>query len=226
MDAEGIPPAKLYYDKFKCTFTRLVDPNYALGFGVIPHAIFVNEHGVVLDHRAKKSWKSLLKDPKELKPVTNEIRAKWSDPGARLKPDAIARLEAKQKAEPGDLAVADELASCYNALKRHADARKVLLEAVKLHDPKKTAKAGGKNAKLLGQAHFQLARAFEGDRKKQVEHATLSYYLSPTIGFGKQIARIIDPAKFDGTKNGRLDNRFREGTLQRLRKERKEWLAQ
>ena len=40
--------------------------------------------------------------------------------------------------------------------------------------------------------------AFEGDRDSQVRHATISFYLSPTIGFGKQIARIIAPEKFDG----------------------------
>ena len=69
-------------------------------------------------------------------------------------------------------------------------------------------------------------RASEGDREQQVEYATLSYYLNPSIGFAKQIARIIDPEKFDNTPDGKLDNNFREGTYQRLKRQRAEWLSQ
>ena len=55
----------------------------------------------------------------------------------------------------------------------------------------------------------------------QVHHATLSFYLNPTVGFGKQIARIIAPEKFDGQPDGLFDNTFREATLRRLRQQRR-----
>ena len=57
LDAEGIAPAKLYYEKFGVEFPSLVDPNYATQFGVIPKTFFVNEHGVVQDLR---NWESRL----------------------------------------------------------------------------------------------------------------------------------------------------------------------
>ena len=57
-----------------------------------------------------------------------------------------------------------------------------------------------------------------------MRHATTSFYLHPTIGFGKQISRIIAPEKFDGRPKGDFDNDFREGTLKRLQAEREAWL--
>ena len=78
---------------------------------------------------------------------------------------------------------------------------------------------------LLSQVYLQLARS-AASQELRVEHATMSFYLNPTIGFGKQIARIIAPEKFDGRPDGSFDNAFREGTLRRLVKERREWLQQ
>ena len=78
-------------------------------------------------------------------------------------------------------------------------------------------------AVLVGQAYLLLSRAVE-DRAEKVEAATLSFYLNPSIGFGKQIARVIAPEKFDGRPQGDFDNQFREATLRRLRRERSEWL--
>ena len=128
--------------------------------------------------------------------------------------------------ESTDLAIATELASRYLELKLHKEARTVLNTAIAGHQPRKVAKSDDAAKKrLLGQAYFQLARASVGNRKKQVEYATLSFYLNPSIGFGKQIARIIAPEKFDRS-DGRFDNRFREGTLRRLSRERRDWLRQ
>ncbi len=225
MDAEGIPPAKIYYDRFKVTFPALVDPNYALGFGVIPHSIFIDENGVVLDPRAKSTWKSYVKPKAELKPVTETVRKQWSTPGARTSSASVARLVSEHQKQPGDLGVASELASRYLELKLLSEARAVLQEAAALYDAKKVARGGDKTqTRLLGQIYFQLSRACEGDRELQVKHATLSFYLHPTIGFGKQIARIIAPEKFDGRPRGDFDNTFREGTLRRLKAERAAWL--
>lgn len=47
LDAEGIAPAKLYYERFGVTFPALVDPNYVTGFGAVPKTFLVDEHGVV-----------------------------------------------------------------------------------------------------------------------------------------------------------------------------------
>ncbi len=142
-----------------------------------------------------------------------------------MKPAAIARLVRKYQADPADLVTAVELASRYLALKLNAEARVVLTKSLKRHDPKQVAKSADRaRSRLLGQAYLQLARACEGDRKAQVGHATMSFYLNPSVGFGKQIARVIAPEKFDHRPRGDFDNRFREGTLTRLRKERQEWL--
>jgi len=70
-----------------------------------------------------------------------------------------------------------------------------------------------------------LSRAAAGNRKAQVKHATLSFYLNPSVGYGKKIARIIAPEKFDGRPKGDFDNRFRERTLRHLQQERQAWLA-
>jgi hypothetical protein len=126
---------------------------------------------------------------------------------------------------PGDLGVATQLASRYAALGLHAEARRVLFRTVQQHNAKSTSKSGGQQAKLLGQAYFQLSRCCVGEQQKQVESAPQSFYLNPTIGFGKQIARIIAPEKFDGWPGGDFDNTFREATLSQLKSERAEWLS-
>ena len=55
LDAEGIAPAKLYYEKFGVTFPSLVDPDYATGFGAVPKTFFVDElFGCVL-----RGWRHL-----------------------------------------------------------------------------------------------------------------------------------------------------------------------
>lgn len=224
MDAEGIAPAKIYYDRFGVKFPALVDPNYALGFPVIPHTIFVDEWGVVVEPKAKTNWKELIKPEEPVRAVPDEVRAKFQKPGTRLDPAAVARLAERLKTDAGDLAAATALASRYLDLKLRAEAKAALEGAIAKHDAKKVALAGGEPARLLGQAYFQLARACEGDREAQVRHATMSFYLHPTIGFGKQISRIIAPEKFDGRPAGDFDNDFREGTLKRLQAEREAWL--
>lgn len=181
----------------------------------------MNEHGVV---QALRGWEQKLKPQDKLKPVTQKIRKQWSRPGQRTDSAGIARLLAAHRRKPSDLAAATELASRYLELDLNADARTVLQTAVGSYKPRQVARSkNASQSRLLGQAFFQLARAYAGNRKKQVEYATLSFYLNPSVGFGKQIARIIDPKKFD-RPDGRFDNRFREGTLRRLRSERRAWL--
>ena len=222
LDVEGAAPAKIYYERFGVKFPALVDPNYATGFGAVPKTFFIDEHGVV---QKLRGWEKRLQSAGRPRPVTDKIRAQWTDPGARLKPAAIARLVRKYQADPADLVTAVELASRYLALKLNAEARAVLAKSLKRYDPKQVAKSADRaRSRLLGQAYLQLARACEGDRKAQVGHATMSFYLNPSVGFGKQIARVIAPEKFDHRPRGDFDNRFREGTLTRLRKERQEWL--
>ena len=200
----------------------MVDPDYATRFGAVPKTFFVDEHGVVLDIR---NWRQRLPELGKTRPVTTEIRAQWSDPDARLGAVELARLADANSRDQSDLDVATQLGARYSALGLYQEARVVLQRAVKHHDTKAIAQAGGAESWQLGQAYFQLSRAFEGDREGQVRHATTSFYLNPTIGFGKQIARIISPEKFDGRPKGDFDNRFREATLRRLKQERKEWLA-
>lgn len=221
LDAEGIEPAKRYYERHNVTFPSLVDPNYATRFGAVPKTFFVNEQGVV---QPLDGWEERLKPKDELQPVTDAIRSQWSEPRRRLESSAIAALVEQFDADPDNLANAVELASRYLDLDLHAEAQRVLQEAVKHYEPKQVARSGDEQkAALLGQAYFQLSRASVGSRNKQVEYATLSFYLHPTVGYGKQIARIIAPEKFD-RPDGTFDNRFREGTLRRLRKERETWL--
>lgn len=222
LDSEGIEPARLYYEKYNVTFPALVDPNYATGLSAVPKMFFVNEHGVV---QASKDWEQRLRPLEELMEVTDEIRGKWSQPGQRLAPEAIAQLVSRHATKPSDLTTAVELASRYLDLDLRGEAREVLLTAVREYKPKEVAKAPDRDrSRLLGQAYFQLARSSKGDREDEVRYATLSYYLNPSVGFGKQIARIISPEKFDHRPQGDFDNDFREGTLRRLIKERKAWL--
>ncbi len=223
LDAEGIAPAKLYYDKYNVTFPSLVDPDYATQFGAVPKTFFVNEHGVVQDLR---DWEQQLASLGKAQPVSNSIRSQWSEVERRVESSAVAVLAQANGLKPHDLTAATQLASRYVALDLRDEAKTVLNRAVQPYEPKAIAKKGGTDARLLGQAYFQLMRASEGDREAQVRYATLSYYLNPSIGFAKQIARIIDPAKFDETANGRLDNTFREGTYQRLKRERAAWLSE
>lgn len=221
LDAEGIEPARRYYKRHGVTFPALVDPNYATGFGAVPKTFFVNELGVV---QQLDGWRDRVESPSKLKPATEAVRKQWTAPSDRLSPEAVAELVEKNELDPQNLAVAVELASRHNALGLHGDARSVLERAVKPHDPREVA--GGKDdqtRRLLGQAYFQLSRSRTDDRDMQVRYATLSFYLNPSVGYGKQIARIIAPEKFD-RPDGRFDNRFREATLSRLRKERSEWL--
>ena len=224
MDAEGIAPAKLYYEKFGVTFPALVDPNYATGFGAVPKTFFVDEHGVVQE---LQDWEQRLKPADQLKPVTPKISAQWTKPGHRLDPALVANLVSRHQKDPSGLKTAIELASRYLDLKLHAEARGVLQTAIKHYQPKQVARSQNeKKSRLLGQAYFQLSRASVDDRSKQVKYATLSFYLNPSVGYGKQIARIIAPEKFDGRPQGDFDNQFREGTLTRLRTQRQAWLEQ
>lgn len=223
LDAEGIAPAKLYYEQFGVTFPSLVDPDYATRFGAVPKTFFVDERGVVLDAR---NWERQLATLGDTKPVADSVRQQWSAAESRLDSAAMARLAEAHAAKPNDLAVATQLASRYLALGLNAEAAAVLQRAIQTYDVKQTALAGGDTARLLSQAYHQLMRSRRDDRERQVRDATTAYYLDPTIGFAKQIARLIDPAKFDHRPNGRLDNTFREATYQRLKRERAEWLAE
>lgn len=223
LDAEGIAPAKLYYDKYNVTFPSLVDPDYATQFGAVPKTFFIDEHGVVQE---LKDWEKQLESLGNTKPISNSVRGQWSKPELRVDSSAIAKLAKANTLRPDDLTAATQLASRYIALGLHEEATKVLDRAVASYEVKSVAMNGGTEAKLLGQAYFQLMRASAGNRELQVHYATLSYYLNPSIGFAKQIARIIDPAKFDETSNGRLDNTFREATYQRIKRERANWLAE
>ena len=154
------------------------------------------------------------------------MRAQWSEPGARLGAAAVARLAEAHARVPADLRVATQLGSRYLALGLLGEARAVLQRATAAYDARQVARTGGADAQLLGQAYFQLARASAGDRDSQVQHATLSFYLSPSVGFGKQIARMIAPEKFDGRSDGDFDNPFREATLRRLTQQRQTWLEE
>lgn len=224
LDAEGIAPAKLYYEKFGVTFPALVDPNYATGFGAVPKTFFVDEHGVA---QPLRDWQQRLRPTSQLKPVTDAIRAQWTEPGERLDASSIAGLVEKYRLDSSDLATAVELTSRYLQLNLTSEARGVLESVVKHYRPKEVARKGPRETvELLGQAFFQLSRASVGDRQRQVDYATMSFYLSPSVGYGKQIARIIEPAKFDHRPRGDFDNQFREGTLRRLRQERDAWLKE
>ena len=224
LDAEGIAPAKLYYERFGVTFPALVDPNYATGFGAVPQTFFVDEHGVV---QSLRNWEERLKPADQLESVTDDVRSQWTLPGQRLDPASMARLVAAHTSEPPNLTVAGELASRYLDLNLAAEAKSVLQTTLKHYEPLKVARSKDKDrSRLLGQAYLQLSRSFAEDQEAQVKYATLSFYLIPSVGFGKQIARIIAPEKFDGRPKGDFDNRFREGTLRRLRKQRQAWLQE
>lgn len=224
LDAEGIAPAKLYYEKFGVTFPALVDPNYATGFGAVPQTFFVDEYGVV---QSLRNWEKRLKPADQLESVTDDVRSQWTLPGQRLDPASIARLVAAHTSDPPNLTVAGELASRYLDLNLAAEAKSVLQTTLKHYEPLKVARSKDKDrSRLLGQAYLQLSRSFTEDQDAQVKYATLSFYLNPSVGFGKQIARIIAPEKFDGRPKGDFDNRFREGTLRRLRTERQAWLQE
>jgi hypothetical protein len=220
LDAEGVPPAKKYYDRFGVTFPALVDPDYATQFGAVPKTFFVGEDGKVL---ALENWEQRLATVDSAQLIGSETEAKWSKPNQRLDAAEIRRLSLASAAVPADLATATDLGSRYLALGLKNEARKVLQRAVDLHDAKSVARANDAVATLLGQAYFQLARCSD-DRETLVSHARLSFYLNPSVGFGKQIARLIAPEKFDDRPHGDFDNPFREATLKQLQRERAEWL--
>lgn len=222
LDAEGIAPAKLYYEKYGVKFPSLVDPNYATQFGAVPKTFFVNEHGVVLSLR---NWERHLPKADEVLSVSDEVRQQWSESNARFDAETMAGLVEANSKSPADLSVAAQLGSRYLALGLRAEAEVILKRAVADYQPKLIARRGGQDSRELGQVYLQLMRCYTDDRKQQVEYATLSYYLNPSIGFAKQIARLIDPDRFDKTKSGRLDNTFREATYQRLKRERAAWLS-
>lgn len=220
LEAEGIEPARIYYEKHGVRFPSLVDPNYATRFQGVPKRFFVNELGVV---QPFENWESHLKEPRS--PVTESVREQWSDPQSRLNARRIARLMDAHRSDPADLAVAVDLGSRLIDRGRFEQARRVLDASTAGRRPKAVARSGDDaTRRLLGQAYFQLSRATSGDRAKQVEFATLAFYLDPSVGLGKQIARIMAPEKFDGRPGGDFDNAFREGTLARLRQQRREWL--
>ncbi len=223
LDAEGIGPAKRYYDHFGVKFPALVDPNYATGFGAVPKTFFINEHGVV---QSLEDWEQRLRPKADLQPVSDTVRQQWANPDARLNANEIARLSQLHRASPDSLSIAVDLASRYQDLGLPVEARSMLIRTVEHFDTLTVARSTDDNQKrLLGQAYLQLARASTGNRADQVRYATLSFYLNPSVGFGKQIARIIAPEKFDGRPGGDFDNTFREATLRRLRRDRDEWLA-
>jgi len=222
LDAEGIASAKIYYDRFGVTFPALVDSDCATQFDAVPKTFFINEHGVV---QSARNWEQQLEQLTDVRPVSDEVRSQWSPPGARLSGAAISKLSVASSKKPQDLGMATQLASRYAALGLHSQARRVLFRAVQQHDARSTARSDGQQSKLLGQAYFQLSRSCVGDQQKQVEYATQSFYLNPTVGLGKQIARIIAPERFDGRPAGDFDNTFREATLSRLKSERAEWLS-
>ena len=221
LDAEGVGPAKEYYDKFGVTFPSLVDPNYATKFGAVPKTFFVDEFGVVMSVRG---WEAKLPQLGPLKPVSEEIRLQFSDSHSRLGAAAVAALARDNASASNDLTIAVQLASRYNQLGLHAEAFRIVKTAVTGIDLQNAAIANDGSAALLSQAYLQLSRSCVDDRNLQVKYATTSFYLNPTIGFGKQIARIISPEKFDGRPDGSFDNEFREGTLRRLKTQRDEWL--
>jgi len=224
LDAEGIEPAQRYYEKFGVTFPALVDPNYATGFEAVPKTFFVNEHGVV---QPLDEWQQQLRPSDELEPVTASLRRQWTDSTARLDPAEIARLVEAHQANPKDLTTAVDLASRYLDLDLPADAATVLRPALEAYDARAVARGDDDDlSQRLSQAYFQLSRAALGDRADQTRYATLSFFLDPSVGYGKQIARIIAPEKFDGRPGGDFDNGFREGTLRRLRRERDAWLQE
>ena len=89
LDAEGIAPAKLYYEKFGVTFPALVDPNYATGFGAVPQTFSVDEYGVV---QSLRDWENRLKPADQLESVTDDVRSPVTLPRQSLAPASVAIL--------------------------------------------------------------------------------------------------------------------------------------
>lgn len=222
MDVEGVEPARRYYEKHGVTFHALVDPNYATRFEFVPWTFFIDEHGNVMQ---LKGWEKQILPADQLRPVTDDVRAKFTDPKARLNPASIAQIVRRHEADPKNLGVASELASRYLLLDLYRETRVVLESTVKHYEPRTVASSGDHTLSMqLANCYLQLARAYDGNRDMQVHNATLSFYLNPSVGFGKQIARIIAPEKFDSQPDGLFDNNFREATLSRLRQQREAWL--
>lgn len=223
MDAEGVAPAKKYYDKYGVTFPALVDPDFATGFGYVPWTFFVDEHGVV---RAKgDDWEPLIQALEKLKPVTPEILARWSDSKIRLSAQAIAELAQKQAEDPDDLELVTDLASRYLTVGRRAEATTLLRASADKHQAREIARTGSAETKhALSRVYLQLSRALEGDRPAQVTAARTAYFLAPSIGLAKQISRIAEPARFDDRPDGRLDNPYRNHYAKQIQADREAWL--
>lgn len=225
LDSEGIAPAKRYYDEFGVKFPALVDPNYATKFGAVPKTFFIDEHGVVMDSKANGGWESQLARLPATRPVTDEVRNQWTSANDRFDKSSMDELIAANEAKPADLSLAAELGSRHISLKQHAKAEAILARAATSLDAQKIARTDKETSRQLAQVYFQWSRSAIKDREQQVSRATTSFFLDPTVGYGKQIARIIAPEKFDGRPKGDFDNAFREATLRRLKAERKEWLS-
>lgn len=223
LDAEGIEPAKRYYDEFGVTFPALVDPNYATKFGAVPKTFLIDEHGVVLSQKAN-GWEARLKSLPPLQPVTDSISKQWTPTGIRLNSSSMEALVASNRERPADLYIAAELGSRYISLNQFRQAEAVLSQAAAQLDPQEVARTDENTSRALARVYFQWSRASVKSREQRVARATTSFFLDPTVGFGKQIARMIAPDKFDGRPNGDFDNEFREATLRRLKAERKVWL--
>ncbi|GAB5441812.1 MAG: hypothetical protein Fues2KO_21610 [Fuerstiella sp.] len=223
LDAEGGRAAKIYCDRFGVTFPSLVDPNYATGFGAVPKTFFIDEHGKVLD---LSDWEQRLAEMPAVRAVPDSIRGRWSEPERRTAAEVIADLSQQSAQDSTNPVLAAELGARLNDLGLHERALEVLQRTADVHDPRRLAAEKSPQAQSLAQVHLQLSRAYVHDREAAVKHATLSFFLNPSVGFGKQIARLIAPEKFDGRPDGSFDNQFREATLQRLVRERKQWLQQ
>ena len=222
LDAEGIAPAKYYYERAGVTFPALVDPNYATRFGGVPKTFFVNEQGVVQE---LQGWRQRVLAGEARQPVSDTLRRQWTAPGLRASPPQMAALVKRWQDQPHNLATVAELASRYLQLELRAEARSVLQPAIEHYDARQIAQEGDRDrGRLLSQVYLQKSRAMTDNRDVQVQAATMAFFLNPSVGFGKQIARIISPEKFDNRADGSFDNRFREATLQRLRQERRAWL--
>ena len=155
LDAEGVGPAKEYYDKFGVTFPSLVDPNYATKFGAVPKTFFVDEFGVVMSARG---WETKLPQLGPLKPVPEEVRQQFNEAQSRLGATAVAALARVNASDPSDLTIAVQLASRYNQLGLHKEAFRIVKAAVTGIDLPKAAIANDSLTALLSQAYLQLSR--------------------------------------------------------------------
>ena len=177
-----------------------------------------------MDAKASRGWEDRLAKLPAPRDVTDEIRGQWTDAAARLAKSSIDELIAANNAQPDELGIAAELGSRYISLGEHAQAETILARAASSFDAQEVARTDKDTSRRLANVYLQWSRSAVENREHQVARATTSFHLNPSVGFGKQIARIIAPEKFDDRPGGGLDNNFREGTLKRLRAEREAWL--